>query len=204
MTLAPANSHGSGYPLGLTGAVSPTRYVGGTASVAPTTGTFAVGDFVITANAKVIVCTVAGSPGTWVQVGASSGSGLLFYTEVTGPVTTTATAEGSAEALVTLGVQTYAAVPTWIEFFCPGISMGVAGVGISTLNDGASELCRFTDVRIVNGGTQVYGRIKITPTAASHTYNIKGFGTNAITWNGGTGAGGAATYAPMYMAASTA
>lgn len=52
---------------GLTGATSASRYVGATATVAPTTGTFAVGDFVISQNGKLWVCTVAGSPGTWVQ-----------------------------------------------------------------------------------------------------------------------------------------
>lgn len=51
---------------GLTGAVSATRYVGGTATVAPTTGTFAVGDFVVSQNGSAWVCTVAGTPGTWV------------------------------------------------------------------------------------------------------------------------------------------
>lgn len=56
-----------GVPLGLTGAVQPTRYVGGTTSGAPTSGTFAQGDFVISANGHVWVCTVAGTPGTWVS-----------------------------------------------------------------------------------------------------------------------------------------
>lgn len=57
-------------PTGLTGAVSVTRYVGGTATVAPTTGTFAVGDYVISLNGSAWVCTVAGSPGTWVELGS--------------------------------------------------------------------------------------------------------------------------------------
>lgn len=56
-----------GMPKALTGAVSPTRWVGGTVSAAPTTGTFAVGDFVTTANGHIVICTVAGSPGTWVS-----------------------------------------------------------------------------------------------------------------------------------------
>jgi hypothetical protein len=56
-------------PTGLTGAVAPARFVGGTTSGAPVTGTFAVGDYVIAQNAKIWVCTVAGSPGTWVAVG---------------------------------------------------------------------------------------------------------------------------------------
>lgn len=56
----------------LTGATASTRYVGGTASVAPTTGTFAVGDFVISQTGHVFVCTVAGTPGTWVDAGSVS------------------------------------------------------------------------------------------------------------------------------------
>jgi hypothetical protein len=56
-------------PTGLTGAVAPARFVGGTTSGAPVTGTFAVGDYVIAQNAKIWVCAVAGSPGTWVAVG---------------------------------------------------------------------------------------------------------------------------------------
>lgn len=52
---------------GLMGAVSPSRYVGATASGAPTVGSFKVGDFVVTGDGHVIVCTVAGTPGTWVD-----------------------------------------------------------------------------------------------------------------------------------------
>jgi hypothetical protein len=51
---------------GLTGATTPSRYVGATTGAAPTTGTFAVGDYVIGTNGTVWVCTAAGSPGTWV------------------------------------------------------------------------------------------------------------------------------------------
>jgi len=69
---------GSPVPLALTGATSATRYVGGTASVAPTTGTFAVGDFVIAQNGNVFVCTVAGSPGTWVNAGSSGAVSSVF------------------------------------------------------------------------------------------------------------------------------
>lgn len=55
---------------GLTGAVAASRYVGATASGAPASGTFAVGDFVIDQTGSVHVCTVAGTPGTWVSVGS--------------------------------------------------------------------------------------------------------------------------------------
>lgn len=52
-------------PLGLTGATQASRYVGATTSGAPTSGTFAKGDFVIDYTATIWVCTAAGTPGTW-------------------------------------------------------------------------------------------------------------------------------------------
>ena len=67
MVLSPANSARGGFPLGLAGATAATRYVGAVASGAPLTGTFAVGDFVIGQDGTLRICTVAGSPGTWVQ-----------------------------------------------------------------------------------------------------------------------------------------
>jgi hypothetical protein len=61
---------------GLTGAVAATRWVGGTTSGAPTTGTFLTGDFVIAQNGGLWICTAGGTPGTWAQVsGAGGGAG---------------------------------------------------------------------------------------------------------------------------------
>ena len=48
-------------PIGLTGATAPVRWVGGTASGAPASGTFAVGDFVIDQTGSLWICTAAGS-----------------------------------------------------------------------------------------------------------------------------------------------
>lgn len=76
MALVPPQKVAGGYPLGLTGATAATRYVGATASGAPASGTFAVGDFAIDQTGSVYICTVAGTPGTWVQVGA--GLTVLF------------------------------------------------------------------------------------------------------------------------------
>jgi uncharacterized protein with putative carbohydrate binding module len=65
------SGQGLGKPQGLTGAVQATNFVGATTSGAPVSGTFAVGDYIIDRTGKIWVCTVAGSPGTWVAVGAS-------------------------------------------------------------------------------------------------------------------------------------
>ena len=64
---------------GLPGATAASRYAGATTSGAPTTGTFAVGDFIIDQTGKVYVCTVAGTPGTWTQVGGSSITNTSAY-----------------------------------------------------------------------------------------------------------------------------
>jgi hypothetical protein len=57
---------------GLSGATAASRYVGGTTSGAPTTGAFVIGDYVVDQTGKIWICTVAGSPGTWVA-GVSGG-----------------------------------------------------------------------------------------------------------------------------------
>lgn len=79
-----------GLPLGLGGSTSATRFVGGTASVAPTTGTFLKGDFVVTQTGAIYVCTTAGSPGTWTQISGGGGGGAVssVFTR-TGAVTAT-------------------------------------------------------------------------------------------------------------------
>jgi hypothetical protein len=50
---------------GLTGATTATRYVGGTTVGPPTTGTFAVGDFVVDQTATIWVCVVASPSAIW-------------------------------------------------------------------------------------------------------------------------------------------
>ena len=109
MPLSPANSHGNGYPLGLTGATAATRYVGGTTSGAPASGTFAVGDYVVTEDGGIQICTVAGSPGTWVAV---SGGGGLFsahalYQHVLAQNTDGGTATGGSWQTHPLNTETF-------------------------------------------------------------------------------------------------
>lgn len=123
---------------GITGAVNPGRFVGVTTSGAPSTGTFAVGDFVVSQNGQMFVCVVAGSPGTWVyprdatnllasgeetmardmatqSMGANTGNLYLSYgtfrkSESTTQVriTTFTTAAAATPSLVRIGLYTIA------------------------------------------------------------------------------------------------
>lgn len=86
MAGTPSSSVRGGYPLGLAGATAPTRYVGATTGGAPIAGTFAVGDFVIDQTGTVYVCTVAGSPGTWVAPSGAGAVTMLFDSTAGGAV----------------------------------------------------------------------------------------------------------------------
>jgi hypothetical protein len=55
---------------GMTGATQATRWVGCTTSGPPTTGTFAVGDFITAQDGAAWVCYTAGTPGAWQVMGA--------------------------------------------------------------------------------------------------------------------------------------
>ncbi len=99
-------------PTGLTGATSASRYVGATTSGAPVSGTFVVGDYVIDRSGVLWICTVAGSPGTWVSAGFQN------------PMTTVGDlivgAASGAPARLASGTTTYvltsngvAATPSW-------------------------------------------------------------------------------------------
>lgn len=55
---------------GLTGATAGARFVGGTTSGPPVSGTFAVRDFVVDGRGTQWICVTAGTPGTWACVSA--------------------------------------------------------------------------------------------------------------------------------------
>jgi len=65
-------------PSGLTGATAAARFVGGTTTGAPITGTFAVGDYVVAQDGFVHICTVAGSPGEWAAAGGTGNADRLW------------------------------------------------------------------------------------------------------------------------------
>lgn len=63
-------------PAGLTGATAASRYVGATTSGAPASGSFLKGDYVVDQTGVMWICTTAGSPGAWTQVGST---GTVYY-----------------------------------------------------------------------------------------------------------------------------
>lgn len=93
--------------IGAVGALVPTRFVGGTASAAPTTGTFAVGDFVVTSNGRMLICTAAGSPGTWVRVGGEPFSKGAAFANPAGVAASTVAVWTATVACTALAIKGY-------------------------------------------------------------------------------------------------
>jgi hypothetical protein len=125
--------------------------------------------------------------------------GDLAYVEYTANVSITATTEGTAQQIVTAPAITYAATPIMVEFYSPGISPDAGIVGrtlILVLEDGTTPLGQIAAVSTPGTGAGIYPTYvvrKLTPTAASHTYNVRGY-VSAGTGTVRAGTGGAGNY----------
>lgn len=113
------------------------------------------------------------------------------YTEFTSDVTITATTVGAAGQIVTAGAITYEAVPHLIEFYCPQATQGAAQ-NFLVLRDGTTVLG--TIARFASGvsAAPVYAVRRLTPSAASHSYNFASWNAAAGTWVYQAGTGGTA------------
>lgn len=122
------------------------------------------------------------------------------YAQITSNFTTTQTVEASADTVVSGGAVTYdGSTVIYVEFFTFGAhpDNGAAGRWLQIdLFDGTTALGPFAFVRTpaaADMDAAVMGRIKLTPSAASHTYSARGF------VSAGTGTVRASAGAPSYI-----
>ena len=133
---------------------------------------------------------------------------VLATVSVTSNVTVTATTEATAAAIATLPAITFdGATPMKIEFYCGLTSLSVvAATGQTSVWDSSTEVNKYTYIDQTytsNVGVAIF--LPITPTAAAHTYSVRGWvssGNNI--YYAGTVGGGAGVYGPIYMAISRA
>ncbi len=212
---------------GLTGSIVSSRYVGQTATGAPASGAHLLGDFITTTDGHVFVCSVAGTPGTWLDLTALAqfpkglagqvlqGTGPTYayppgfeiaYDQITSGVNVASTSEGAPTAIIAGTSHTYEAVPYVAEFFSPSVTDPSSAAGIVTMlfiADGAS-IGRIAVSESITVSTQTLnptvGKFRFTPTAAAHTYGISAF-CSATTGTPavGAGAGGINTPVPAYL-----
>ncbi|HET8627454.1 MAG TPA: hypothetical protein VFL91_08540 [Thermomicrobiales bacterium] len=165
-------------PTGLTGATAASRYVGATASGAPTTGTFNKGDFVLDQSGSAWVCTTAGSPGTWTQLagggGGSGPAGHLGYAQITAAQTTTSVSTlvdiTGLSVTVTIGSR-----PVRIIFYSPLVDNGGTARIIVALYDvtAAAQIQEGFITPSSGNGHALYVSSYQTPAAGSRTYKAQ-------------------------------
>jgi hypothetical protein len=121
------------------------------------------------------------------------------YTPLTSNVSVTSTTEGGV-AVVSSGAITYENVPHLIEFYAPVLVAPASGNLIISLYDSTTQVGRIGLVSAT--ATNVPGSVmpaRITPTAASHTFQIKAHLSIAGTGTIQAGTGGAATNMPGWI-----
>lgn len=147
-----------------------------------------------------------------VGVGYSYPPGLqLDYGEITAAVTITATADGNSGGTLVVsgaGVAYDGSTSVIVVFQCPEAIITPATAAHSVyfnLYDGTNDLGRIAQLRgpvvaVVCGGPVYVCSPPFTPSAASHTYMIRGWKDAAgDTASAQCGAGGASTLAKAYV-----
>lgn len=103
----------------------------------------------------------------------------VAYAQFISPVSITATTDATSQQVVTTGAITYENVPHEIEFFAPGVSpdTGAATRDVRIgLFDGTTSLGRIANVETPAASSMqqaVQVAIRYTPSAGTHTFNIK-------------------------------
>lgn len=172
-------------PAGLTGATAASRYVGATASGAPASGTFVVGDYVIAQNGSLWVCTTAGSPGTWTQVSGGGGGAtslLLDYQASTDLHSGKALAAATWETLgpshsftTTAGMK----VVIMVGGFCQVGNVATTNMAVRLTIDSGATLRRVAGNVIPGSAQYVNPLVGISPieveglSAAAHTVQVE-------------------------------
>ncbi len=127
------------------------------------------------------------------------GSGLpgyeIGYDQITGNVTVSSATEATGTTIITCAAHVFDGSPVIAEFFCAVISPGSGDFVLVSLFEGSTQIARFCRVASTDPGM---GKVRFTPSAASHTYTVTGFrSTNNGTIN--AGAAGTAVYPPTFI-----
>lgn len=143
---------------GNTGAANATRLMGATAGGAPTSGTFNLGDIVVDQLGALWLCTVAGTPGTWVPLVAQVGPGSTTNI-VTGGANKTA---AQAPLHYTTSVSNTVNGSSQWSFTTSGVTFhGVGSVNVTPSDTTSSlgfltlqqSLCSISGGNVTLGGT---------------------------------------------------
>lgn len=127
----------------------------------------------------------------------------IAHDEVASNQTSTTTTAATATQIIAGSAIAYDGSVILIEFFCPEVYHSVASTAVFfELYDAASGLGLIAAARSIStaNGDMVYGFRRLTPSVATHTYNIRMWVAAAGTATAVAGGGGAAgTAVPMFL-----
>jgi hypothetical protein len=134
---------------------------------------------------------------------AAGGVTELAYVEATGAVAVTATAEGSANTVLSAGALTFnGSTRVLIEFYSYQVQAGVAGVTIVVLYEDSTSIGRWGYVQ--NGGNtqaateSMYLKRFLTPASGTKTYSARAYRA-VVDGVVNAGAGGSGNGMPMFI-----
>jgi hypothetical protein len=187
---------------GLTGATAATRYGGGTAVGAPTTGTFSTGDFVVDQTGRLWVCTASGSPGTWVDVATTGlgiyGDGSDGVGNITGGTTTLTRDMFYSSLTVTgTGMLNTAGFRVFVQGVCTINASGIiSNDGVAGGAGGGAGAAASANT-VGGGGTGATGTVGAGTAGGSPGNSLGGSGGAGGLGSGGAGGAGGTATAPI-------
>jgi hypothetical protein len=118
--------------------------------------------------------------------------------DYTAAVTITATSDATANTVVTANAVSYdGSTEIWIEFYAPYLQSGTTAGNnlVIQINEGSTILGYIQACRVpasVSGGMDIggFGRLRRTPSNASHTYSIRAWNASGSSAVVGAGAAG--------------
>lgn len=128
----------------------------------------------------------------------------LDYAQITSDVACTATSEAGANTIITGAAKTYdGSTVITLEFFWPAWTTSTSNtVAFLTIFEDGSVIGRIWDSFGFTASGDMGGTIivrRLTPSAGTHTYSVRGHSQSAQTFTIKAGAGGAATLFPAYL-----
>lgn len=126
----------------------------------------------------------------------------MAYNQITVPVTGTATDPAATDLVIAGTTLTYDGGPVIAEFSTPLVQHSVAGTFVwIALFDGSTMLGRMVGVHapVAGGGGPAQGRMKVTPSAGSHTFSARVYSSAAGTATIWAHPGGVNVYVPAFL-----
>lgn len=199
-------SSGGGPPSGAAGGILSGTYPNPGLDVA------AKGDLLVGTGVDTASLLTAGANGTVPTYQSGQATGILpqfppgyefHYKQITANVTVSSATEATGTTIITCDATTFDGGPVIAEFFAVVAPDSAAGQDVLvSLFEGATQISRlaYSVNPAASGDTKsLVGKLRFTPTAASHTYTVTGIrlgGSNGTIIAGSGGTGG---WPPAYI-----